>query len=222
MDLDRDTAPQSAPEAPPPAKPEDSDGRVPSRRKLFKLAATAAPVIVAMGSRPAWACNLISPSAYSSTINAAHGVVSVHPVKGGAPPQGGYGCSYWQKCFNPKSEHNPNPMQWQPCPTGYFQGTYCPTAKTTFSQCLGGSNKNPYGYVTCNGNSWDQMFAAHYLNAQNISGYPCSIADLKAMYAKNFTTGGYKWTTTDITNYLNGLLADTQPSPPSYWDTYWG
>lgn len=218
MDIDRDTAPESAPDVSRQAEPEGSNDRTPSRRKLFKLAATAAPVVVAMSSRPAWACNPMMPSVFCSvyTANLKHISLSHDATKTGKKPGTGCSSSYW-KCFYKTSS------SWG-CDTSNCNRLVKSTG--TLSSCLGTSKapKKSFGELFHGGGSAaDCRYAAAYLNCYNngwntysrVSNYPLTVPDLCSMYNGTYKVGGSVWTQAECLQYLEWLENDPQGLIPT-------
>lgn len=212
MDLDRDTAPQSAPEAPPPAQPEDSNGRTPSRRKLFKLAATAAPVLVAMSNRPAWAKNCVVPSAFiSAELATEKGVhLSQDATKKGSC---GSGCSpsYWQCFFKGTSSWNKTTYNCNTLPADTVKWRSCVSNNSGAPNCQFGQVLHQYTGAD------DWHFCAAYLSAINnnqggycnITKYPLSTSDISKMYNGQYKVGGHTWTRTECLAYIQSLYDDS-------------
>ncbi len=212
MDLDRDTAPKSDPAALPPAEPGETSDRTPSRRKLFKLAATAAPVIVAMANRPAWACTPVVPSAFISTKLATEkGITLSHDATLKASCGSGCSPTYWCQFFKnqsswSKTKNNCNSL---------------PSDSTTWRSCVGNNGGAPnvcFGSILHQYSSYpDNDFCAAYLSAMNnnmgtyanISKYPLSTSDVNKMYNGTYNVGGHTWTRAECIAYIQSLYDDS-------------
>ncbi|HEV2673677.1 MAG TPA: hypothetical protein VGV37_03990 [Aliidongia sp.] len=212
MDLDRDTAPQSAPVGSPQAEPEGSNDRTPSRRKLFKLAATAAPVLVAMSNRPAWACTPVVPSAFISVQLATEKGITLSQDasrKGSC----GSGCSptYWRGFFKGSSSWNKTKTACNNLPADTLKWRSCVGGSASAPNCQFGQLLHQYT------GSNDCDFAAAYLSAINnnmatycgISKYPLSTSDINAMYNGTYKVGGHTWTRAECIAYIQSLYDDS-------------
>jgi hypothetical protein len=185
---------------------------MPSRRKLFKLAATAAPVIVAMSNRPAWACTPVLPSAFISTKLATDkGIHLSHDAT--TKPSCGSGCTpaYWCQFFK-------NQSSWNKTKTNCNN---LPTDTTMWRSCVGHNAGAPnvcFGSVLHQySGSQDYDFCAAYLSAlnnnmgtyANISKYPLSTSDISKMYNGQYTVGGHTWTKAECVTYIQSLYDDS-------------
>jgi len=174
-----------------------------SRRKIFKIAATAAPVLIAMSNRPAWASNCVAASAWISANPGGRPAAYMSHAPGASQTNCGSGCnpSYWQQFYK-------NEQAWtqttQHC-------AYLPSDSKTFSSIMGSGSSLTFGALLHQSpSSSDCAFAAAYLSAMNsnqgnyprISQYPLTGPQIVQMYKGTFKTGGHTWTTAECLAYF--------------------
>lgn len=211
MNLDRDNAPTSAPVASPQATPNEASDRRPSRRKIVKLAATAAPVVVAMSNRPAWACTPVVPSAWCSTQIASKKGIHLSQ-DAGTKGSCGTGCSpsYWSQFFKSTSSWSKTRNNCNNLPSNTTTWRTCVNNAGAPSVCFG-SVLHQYSATD------DWHFCAAYLSAINnnmgtycnISRYPLSTSDIGRMYNGKYVTNGHTWTRAECVAYIQSLYDDS-------------
>lgn len=184
--------PVDAPKMPGAIPGETPTTAMPGRRKMLAMGLGAAPVLMALSSRPAWACNaahvsaLTFDSAYRTTVASSF---SHQKTTGNVciPP-----CSFWNQCWY--QQHGSYNLDTNGC--SYYGIKDTSGLSKSYKSCVG-DKQSGYtggcGSAAYYSGSQEQVFLAAWMACQNANNPHCGIT-------------GWTFTTTDIANMCNGAF----------------
>jgi hypothetical protein len=167
-----------------------------SRRTMLAAFLTAAPTVVIMSNRPAWAGNgtCQTPSASVSVQTASYQPSSSSCYAGMSP-------GYWKQAYDKTSDSPHAPL------SPLTRGTLPPN-NPTFGQIFGTAmyssySANTFGYIYWEAPSSNEYhWITAYLNALNYSGYPLTGSQVILAYNGLYSVGGSQWSQAQAYNYI--------------------